>query len=366
MKSEILRQANEGAPVIGVGPMSVNCTEAAYQYSHEQGIALELIASRRQVECAGLGHGYVNGWTTEEFGRHLSSLREKYPKSRVFACRDHGGPWQGDNESGLSFEEAMERAKESYLADMNSGFSLLHIDPSVNGDGKGGLERVLSAARELMLFCREAAEKKGTEIHFEVGTEENVGEATSAEAFEGTLRGIVEFCGSEGIEKPLFVVGQTGSLVKEMRQVGNFDAKGAGELVECSGKYGVLLKEHNGDYISEYQFLERLDARVPAINVAPEFGVIESRAFVDFCMGKGRRDLARRFLEHSVSSGKWKKWMVDGKVASDYERGLISGHYVFSSGEFGKLKEEAGAEEFDSLAKERILRRIDFYCRKRG
>lgn len=362
MRHAVFNQVSKGQRIVGIGPMSPNCVEAIYKYSHDHACVIELIASRRQIETKNLGNGYVNNWTTEQFGEHLASLRKKYPKQRVFVCRDHGGPWQGDGEAKLSFDEAVARAKTSYEADISSGFDLLHIDPSLDIDKKGSLERTLECAKDLLLHCHRFAKTKGKSINFEVGTEENVGRSTSNAVFEKSLVEIVDFCVREGIPKPICVVGQTGSLVKEMRQVGNLDVGTTKHLVATAKKHGVLLKEHNADYLTQYQLLERGLAGVPTMNVAPEFGVIESKAFVDLCMKNGKFDLVKEFLALSLSSGKWKKWIVDNKHVSDYDRGLISGHYVFATGQFQELKQELSSREFDALAKERLYGRIAFYC----
>lgn len=206
-------QLSSGRLIAGVGPMSGNCVEAAFSYSHGRKCIIELIASRRQVECSRLGAGYVNNWTTEAFAEYVRGMRKKYPASKMLVCRDHGGPWQG-NGGPMPFHKAMEEAKTSYGADISSGFDLVHIDPSLNLDGKGSEERTLSAAFELLSFCAEAADRQGRKMHYEIGTEENVGRAVSLESFDSTLGKISDYCRESGIEMPLFVVGQTGSLVK--------------------------------------------------------------------------------------------------------------------------------------------------------
>ncbi len=366
MREEILKWLADGRRVVGIGPMSENCVDAIYSYSHDHACIIELIASRRQIEAAEFGGGYVNNWTTEAFGKHIASMKKKYPKSKVLVCRDHGGPWQGYHEEGIPFVEAMTRAKKSFEADILSGFDLLHIDPSIDSDGKFSFERAISAACELLSHCSAFSRSHGREMLFEIGTEENVGKATSSEVFEDGIRRLMGHCSREKIAPPLFVVGQTGSLVKEMRQIGSFDSSGTKALVDCAAAYGLRLKEHNADYLSEYQICEREPAGVPAMNVAPEFGVIESRVFVDMCMEKERQDLVEKFLALSVASGKWKKWMVDERRASEYDKGMIAGHYVFSTKEFAMIKTEIGEQEFNERAQQAINSRIDFYCRKRG
>ncbi|MCL6089065.1 MAG: class II D-tagatose-bisphosphate aldolase, non-catalytic subunit [Candidatus Marsarchaeota archaeon] len=352
-----------GRRIIGIGPMSPNCAEAIYSYSSRARTPIMLIASRRQIEAGPLGAGYVNGWTSETFCTHAKSLQARHPNHQVFICRDHGGPWQGYGEEKLPFEQAMERAKKSYESDILAGFDLLHLDPSLNLDGKATLARSIQAGFDLLVHCTEFAEKNGRKdkLFFEIGTEENVGKATSGEVFEEGLLKTLDFCRSHGIAPPIFVVGQTGSLVKEMRQVGEFDSETAARLARVSAEHGVLLKEHNADYLSHFQLRQRAEARVPALNVAPEFGVIESRAFVELAMKKGKPGLAEAFLQLAYDSGKWKKWVLDTSHISRYDIGLIAGHYVFSSPAFQKLRESLGAGEFDALARERLLERMDFY-----
>ena len=365
---EIVRaHVSAGRRIVGIGPMSPNCAQAIYSWSHEQQMPLMLIASRRQIEAAPLGRGYVNDWTSESFCAYAQSVRASYSHSSVFICRDHGGPWQGYGEEKMPFEQAMGRAKKSYESDILSGFDLLHLDPSVNADGKATLERALTAGFELLSHCVEFAEKNGRgkdsdrPLSFEIGTEENVGHATSSEVFEEGLVKMLDFCSSHGLPKPLFVVGQTGSLVKEMRQVGEFDFDTASRLARMASGHGVLLKEHNDDYLSPYQLSRRAAAGVPALNVAPEFGVIESQAFVELAMKKKKPELVSQFLQLAHASGKWKKWVLDAAHISRYDIGLISGHYVFSTPQFQKLRSALGAEEFDALAQERLRARIGFY-----
>ncbi len=367
MDSVIRAHVALGRRIVGIGPMSPNCVEALYAFSHESRTPLMLIASRRQIEAAPLGKGYVNGWTSESFGTYAQTVAARYPHHQIFICRDHGGPWQGYGEEKLPYTEAMARAKKSYESDILAGFGLLHLDPSVNADGQASLERSIQAGFELLAHCVAFAEKNGRgagsgrPLAFEIGTEENVGHATSGEVFEEGLVRMLDFCQSSGFSKPLFVVGQTGSLVKEMRQVGEFDEPPAARLARLAASHGVLLKEHNGDYLSSFQLSQRSTAGVPALNVAPEFGVIESRAFVDLAMEKKMPGLVSEFLSLAYDSGKWRKWVLDPSHISRYDTGMLSGHYVFSTPQFQSLRARLGSDAFDTLARARLRERMDFY-----
>ena len=81
--------------LLGVGPMSLNCVKAAIALSNNYLFPIMLIASRRQVDSAEHGGGYVNNWTTNEYADFVK-LADK--KNTVILARDHGGPWQNNTE----------------------------------------------------------------------------------------------------------------------------------------------------------------------------------------------------------------------------------------------------------------------------
>ena len=57
--------------LLGIGPMSKNCVDVVIELVNSHKIPIMLIASRRQIESAELGGGYVNNWTTEEFSKYI-------------------------------------------------------------------------------------------------------------------------------------------------------------------------------------------------------------------------------------------------------------------------------------------------------
>ena len=38
-----------------------------------------------------------------------------------------------------------------------------------------------------------------------------------------------------------------------------------------------------------------------------------------------------KFLEISYNSRKWEKWMIKNSNASNFDKSVISGHYIFSN-----------------------------------
>lgn len=343
--------ARKRCTLLGVGPMSVNCVDAAIELSDEHEVPLLLIASRRQIDSEDFGGGYVNNWTTEQFARYVIDADKK---GKVLLARDHGGPWQNTKESQekMSLRRAMESAKRSYLADLEAGFQVLHLDPSIDIHGEPNVDEVLDRLFDLYDYCWTHAQRLGQEVIFEVGTEEQSGSTNTQEELDYTLNAILHFCKSNKIPQPSFVVIQTGTRVMETRNVGSFDTPlrvmnelpaeiQIPKMIEICNRYGVMMKEHNTDYLSNEALQWHPRLGIHAANVAPEFGVIETRALLDVLESNGLGEHAQRFLKLSYDSRKWEKWMIDGTQATDRDRAVISGHYVFSKPECIELKREA-------------------------
>ena len=104
------------------------------------------------------------------------------------------------------------------------------------------------------------------------------------------------------------------------------------------------MKEHNTDYLSNEALQWHPRLGIHAANVAPEFGVTETRALVSVLEENGLLKLAERFLQLAYDSKKWDKWMVANSRANDRERSIIAGHYIFATPNCVELKAEASRE----------------------
>lgn len=337
--------------LLGVGPMSLNCVDASIEIANEYEIPLMLIASRRQIDSEDFGGGYVNNWTTQAYADYVI---DQDKKGSIILARDHGGPWQSEKEKAenLSLRRAMESAKLSYKADIEAGFQMLHIDPSVDIHGELNVDEVLDRIYELYEFCWREAQELGKEIIFEIGTEEQSGSTNTQEELEYTLVQMNSFCKRNKLPQPTFVVIQTGTRVMETRNVGSFDSpfRVADELpaeiqipkmIEICNRHDILMKEHNADYLSDDSLKWHPRLGIHATNVAPEFGVAETRAFVSLLENNNLDSLLNRFLNFSYGSRKWEKWMLEDTKATNKEKAIIAGHYVFATEEVAEIKKEA-------------------------
>lgn len=359
-----LQSNDQSATILGVGPMSKNCVQAALEVSKENDFPIMFIASRNQVDSEEFGGGYVNGWNQFSFVEAANEVSKKINYDNYFyMCRDHGGPWQRDQERNdhLDVDKAMELGKKSYVADIEAGFDLLMIDPTKDPFEVGKiipLETVIERTVELIEFCEEERKKRNiSEIGYEVGTEETNGGLTSTETYEKFILRLKDELESRNLPLPTFIVGQTGTLTRKTEQAGEFNFKNALELAEMAKKYGVGLKEHNGDYLDDVTLLEHIPSKIVATNVAPQYGTEETRAYIK--LSKLEKKLAEHnliddksnifdvLLKHAIESERWRKWMVGDQrnltvddVLKDkelsYEIIDIAGHYTFNNDEVKK------------------------------
>ena len=349
---------DKNCTLLCVGPMSKNCVDATIELADQYKTPLMLIASRRQIDSEQFGGGYVENWSTKKFADYV---RSKDINKNIILARDHGGPWQNELEKSknMNLKDAMQSAKDSYRADIDAGFHMLHIDPSVDIHSQPNVDQVLERVYELYDFCWSYAQQKDQDIIFEIGTEEQSGGNNSKDELEYTLENMRKFCKNNKIPFPSFIVIQAGTRVMETKNIGSFDSPIRVEnelppeiqipqMIDICNKYGIFMKEHNTDYLSTDSLKWQPRLGIHAANIAPEFGVAETRAFIDMLKEGGHTDLLDEFLKISYESMKWKKWMLKNTDANDTDRAIIAGHYVFSSNEFIKLKAKA-LKKIDNL-----------------
>ncbi len=350
-----LKKANRACTLLGVGPVSEVAVRATFGACAKYNCPPIFIASRNQVDLKELGHGYLMGGMDQAaFTSLLARVgREGDYKGNVYICRDHGGPWQRNVELDQKYpvDRAMEIARRSFRADIEAGFNYLHIDPT-KCPFSYTQEQLVQWTVELVTYCEQVRRELGRpQIDYEVGTEDIQGGLTTPATYESFLKLLTARLAKENLPLPTCVVGQTGTLCKIDRNVGHFDAKSTSTLVKIAAGYGVGFKEHNGDYMSAASCRVHPQLGVTGMNVAPEFGLVETDALLALAdleeklVGEGWLKAAdasglRSLVVEKAFAAPWKKWMTDDikklpheTIASDrYLRGLIArvcGHYTY-------------------------------------
>ena len=335
--------------MLGVGPMSLTVTREAVALANKYRTPIALIPSRRQVDSAKLGGGYVEGWSTETFAQYVRSI-----DSGGFALlsRDHSGPWQGSAKQvdDVSLPVAMDEAKESLANDIASGFNILHIDPSPALTRGFSYEEVTRMAVELIAFCVGKMESPD-QVIFEVGTDEQDISPEPLSVTEHRIDMLFDELDRRGLPRPMFYVAQTGTKTLGTRNFGSFDQPFTVEgtlpataylpqILSLLGDKGLLLKEHNADYLSDKALKWHRRFGIQSANVAPEFGVRETLVFVRLLREHGLNKEYDEFRDLVVGGRNWSKWIPQGSEASEEQKVAIAGHYHFSNSRVVDIREK--------------------------
>jgi hypothetical protein len=315
-------------PKYYIGPMSKNVVDCVINHGRQHSIGL--IPSRRQVDYCG---GYVNRWDTKTFSEYVRGYN-----SSVLLCRDHGGENQGQElDNGLS----------SFLSD-SQYFDLIHIDPfRVSNTMLDAAEKTKQVIQTL----------SNSNLMYEVGTEEAICRYQPEELkwFLDYLKmGLTE----EQFYQIKYAVVQSGTRLdlSTRTNTGNFNKKRLKSFIKVSKKFGLMSKEHNGDYLTDSFDVElRFETGLDAINIAPEFGQIESEYYLEEC--KKDKQLFEELYQICYNSGKWKKWVKDIERISKSELIMTCCHYVLSEeGFLEKIKSQF--PNADQLIKKRISSKL--------
>jgi tagatose-1,6-bisphosphate aldolase non-catalytic subunit AgaZ/GatZ len=310
--------------LLGVGPMSRLIVDAAIECSAREDAPLVFIASRNQVESEQLGGGYVEGWDQHDLRHYVrqQSSRHRF-RAPLVLCRDHGGPWQRDEElhARLDWHGALQSALTSYRDDLDGGFGCLHVDTSRDPSYRDvvpldlAVERVVQVVEQTEKYRLGAGREA---VDYEVSLERTNGDLTPPDEFDYFVGKLVRDLESHRLPWPLFIVGNTGTLTKMGQNGGAVDFEAVGELRNVAERYGMVFKEHNADYLDADALARHPDAGIGMANVAPEFATLETDALLELCaqeeslLGPGHprsSGLREVLLRHVRRSTRWKKWV---------------------------------------------------------
>ena len=294
-------------PKYYIGPMSKNVVDCVIK--HGQLHSIGLIPSRRQVDFSG---GYVNGWNIETFSSYV-----KKKNSLVLLCRDHGGAEQGQvsDDGNKSF-----RTDSQYL-------DLIHIDPFRVSDS-------IYTAAEKTLHSINYIHSINPNMMYEVGTEEAIFKYEPED-----LLWFLEFLrfslSKEQFNKIKYAVVQSGTRLDlaTRTNIGNYNNTRLENFIEVVKSFNLMSKEHNGDYLTDSFDVEvRFASGLDAINIAPEYGQIESEFYLEMCSRDNA--LFEQLYKICYNSGKWKKWISDVSRVSKSQIIMTCCHYILSDKSF--------------------------------
>lgn len=296
-----------------IGPMSKNIVDTIIDFCDNTGNTIGLIPSRRQVEWSS---GYVNEWTTKEFSEYVKSKTDK-----ILLVRDHSGPGQGQIDDD-GYESLKEDCK--YL-------DLIHIDPwkKYPAFNLGAKETI-----RMIEYCYDL----NPNIQYEVGTEEAIRRFEPYE-LNDLMHELKSRLTPEVYNQIKYLVIQSGTSLKGTTQTGNYDSDRLKEMIDVCRHHNLISKEHNGDYIPVSIIKEKFGLGLDSINIAPEFGLIETQTYLDNIK---ENTIFDEYWKICFESKKWEKW-----VSKDFDPYVnkeelikICGHYVISSNKFYEIKKK--------------------------
>ena len=306
-------------PKYYIGPMSKNIVDAIIEFCGETNNKIGLIPSRRQVEWGG---GYVNNWTTKEFSKYSKNLILK---------RDHAGPGQGykDDDGFKSLKHDCD-----YL-------NMIHIDPWKKYPK---YEEGLKWTIDMIKFCYNL----NPNIEFEVGTEEAIRRFEPKE-LDMLLNDLHVRLKEKTFNQIKYLVIQSGTSLKGNLNTGEYDKDRLLNMVQIAKSWNLLSKEHNGDYIPVNLIKEKMSLGLDAINIAPEFGLIETLSYIHNGIN------INKFWEICYDSKRWEKWVDKNFDPHTQKLDLIKicGHYVLSDLRFLEIK-----PNIDSIIKNNIKQKL--------
>jgi fructose/tagatose bisphosphate aldolase len=313
------------------GVMTKNQVDSIIQFSLENPkFEITFIPSRRQIEydC-----GYVNNWTTKTFSEYVKNKNFK-----IKIMRDHGGPGQGlSNDDGyLSLNQDCKY------------FDLIHIDPwKKYSDIDKGIEWTI----DMINYCYSINKN----IEYEIGTEEAIRPFT-IEELEYVIKNIKNKLDENIFQKIKYCVVQCGNSLCNGKNSDKFDKAKLTEMIHIVKKYNFISKEHNGDWVSIERIKQKKELGLDCINIAPEFGMIETSVILSKI--KENKQEYDNLYNLCFESGKWKKW-----INSDFDfinqkddLILITGHYIFSNEKFKPIK--SNYPNIDNEIKEHITNKL--------
>jgi len=295
-----------------IGPMTQNVIDSTIEFAEENNINFGFILTRRQIDWNG---GYV-GYNTQDFIKYVRSRTDK-----ILICRDHAGLYQGELSKITGVVPTKYEDLYSMIQDAREGVDIIHIDPWKKYPKFEQYELGLNETINNIILIN----KINKQIKFEIGTEEAIKPDKDNDLFR--LLGDLEFELGPIFNNIKYAVIQSGTKLEETKNTGKFNLERLQHMIKVCRDFNLLTKEHNGDYLTNDEIKIRFDNGLDAINIAPEFGVIETKVLIDHINNK--KDL-KKIYDICLQSGDWKKWVDLSSFDPSKEKNnliKICGHY---------------------------------------
>jgi D-tagatose-1,6-bisphosphate aldolase subunit GatZ/KbaZ len=325
---ELRHRNNLELTLLAVCPNSESVLAAAVKAASTQKSVMLFAATLNQVDYDG---GYT-GWTPQQFVRKIRYYADHYDcDSYLYPCLDHGGPWLKDKDTlkELTFAQTFENVKKSIEFCIKAGYTLLHIDPTVDRtfppEEPIPVELVVNRTVELISYAEKVRERHQLpEISYEVGTEEVHGGMVDLGNFERFISLLMDDMAENNLLHiwPCFFVAQVGTDLHTMQ----FNKGASQKIYELLYPTGALAKGHYTDWVSNPADYPK--SGMGGANIGPEFTSEEFIALMDFekieenMINKGENIKPSKLLENItnavIQSNRWQKWLLADEKGLDF------------------------------------------------
>lgn len=299
--------------LLAVCPNSEAVLEAAIQAASRNNTPMLFAATLNQIDRDG---GYT-GWTPAQFVAKMTHYAKKYSfTGNLLPCLDHGGPWQKDQHrhQGLSFEATTQEVKDSIVAVLAAGYTLLHIDATLNPSP--ALDVIVAQTLELVEFAEHERIRLGLPpIAYEIGTEAVQGGVTDMDWLQAFLNHFYQGLADRDLvdAMPAFIEAQLGT---DLHTVG-FDAGTAQQIFDLASPHGALAKGHYTDWVDNIG--DYPSVGIGGANVGPELTAIEYDALLSLAAREAAlvrqnphlvpSNITEILTNEIIASNRWQKWL---------------------------------------------------------
>jgi hypothetical protein len=267
-----------------IGPMTQNVIDSVIEVVNEKDVKLGFCTTTNQIDY---DRGYV-GYTTSSFINYVNGKIKN--RENLLIERDHAGHAQGGRYRPLYSE------MKSLEEDVVYGVDIIHIDPWK------GFPNYDMALRETINNIY-AINLMNPNVMFEVGTEEAIYHYDDEDLYNFLSQ--LEYELGDIFTNIKYAVIQSGTKLKGTENVGKFDLSRLHDMISACKDYNLLSKEHNGDYLTDEELKLRFENGLDAINIAPEFGVIETKILIHYI--KNNSDF-EKIYDICYKGNNWVKW----------------------------------------------------------
>ena len=124
--------------------------------------------------------------------------------------------------------------------------------------------------------------------------------------------------------------------IVEQKNNGDFNRDRLIKMIDITFKYGKKSKEHNGDYLSNYEIKKRFNDGLDSINIGPEIVQLETQLYLDNFTDAQLQE----FYQVCLESKKWEKWVTeDFDTTNKKMLILVCGHYCYTKYNLPNLDE---------------------------